>query len=891
MSDYLKLTRYTYPEQLSSRQSLQLTSPKVGLGGQSKAPFTLWTELHPSRRLPSYAIQSLLEVGHELTQNPSRQLARTLCCEIDPVQGLSQLSQSGVYAPQDLVFASPLIVEEAIAGETLSAVLTLSKSRGWSELPVPVALGVMITAARALAHLHSLGFYHGSISSDALMIRYVSADENSSLSRLSPRGGSLLTGWVRGNLFQLTPEAEAYGRGPSADCRALLWTLLELIGGEASVREEAGLRIPTSSATSLAQVSPQTAAALEMLPRNFALWVWETLQSPPPHMGAMLSQLQRVLDPSQPAFTGPDLSRWLSRLAPERVLQWERVLIGQDPQGLQLLSQSGGVLTLHQVNLQSEAQPNDPANQASAESSSSIAQASGGAAHPSQISSRRGVGNQAVPQSESSGQAKGKAESKAKGPQGPKQSWIERFDAKLDHLEERIGEKLTQDKYSKYKLRVALIWRDTITEIHEFDTNKALTIGESDDADICMPHSVMGEQITTLMTPSSEGEVVMHAPLNAKGWVQNQTQSPKRSWGEIASDTPAQSQDRLDTHLVHISRGGMGAIIKEDVGLFFQLYQPETKALSSFKLPIPTQNMGALWCLALAVIAHMMVLVFAYSSRDFQPRSRRIAIAARFVEMSAELEELESKEPDELDEPQLLEEEEVVEYDDSQEPVYDDQTLPELPSVKDKVKELANERFGTGEEKAKNLADFLAGDLKTDGAIALGDVSSALGTSSDSSLSLGSSFGDVGGQVTLGPGGTKMNTSGGKRGARRAGALKGKRVSRKVKGRVKPLKSRVRVTGGKLSKADVFKVISKNQAKINACYERQLMKSPNLSGKLTISWLIKPNGRVSNAKQVLSSIKSAPLKKCILGVFKKMRFPKPKGGSVKIKYPLVFQQG
>ena len=101
----------------------------------------------------------------------------------------------------------------------------------------------------------------------------------------------------------------------------------------------------------------------------------------------------------------------------------------------------------------------------------------------------------------------------------------------------------------------------------------------------------------------------------------------------------------------------MGAIIQEDVGLFFQLYQPERKSSSNFKLPIPTQNMGLIWCLMLAVAAHLMLLIFAYSSRDFQPRKARVAIAARFVEMSAELEELESNEPDELEEPQLLEEE------------------------------------------------------------------------------------------------------------------------------------------------------------------------------------------------------------------------------------------
>ena len=106
MSTSLRLTRYTYPEQLSSRESLQVT-PTADAQPSSTPIFTRWTELHPSRRLPAYAIRSILEVGQELIQAPSRQIAQTLSCEIDPTQGLSQLVQRGLYAPQDLVFASP----------------------------------------------------------------------------------------------------------------------------------------------------------------------------------------------------------------------------------------------------------------------------------------------------------------------------------------------------------------------------------------------------------------------------------------------------------------------------------------------------------------------------------------------------------------------------------------------------------------------------------------------------------------------------------------------------------------------------------------------------------------------------------------------------------------
>ena len=214
-----------------------------------------------------------------------------------------------------------------------------------------------------------------------------------------------------------------------------------------------------------------------------------------------------------------------------------------------------------------------------------------------------------------------------------------------------------------------------------------------------------------------------------------------------------------------------------------------------------------------------------------------------------------------------------------------------MPRVRQEVREIAQKRFGKGKAAVNALADFLSGKAdSTEGKLALGDVSAALGTSADSGLSLGSAFGEAGGQLTLGGGGGSLNTSGGLKGSRQIGKLKAKRVKRKI-ARVKTLKSRTRVSGGNLSKEKVIAVIRKNLRKINACYERQLIKSPNLSGNLTISWVIKPSGKVSGVKQVLSSINNAALKSCVLKIFKKLRFPKPKGGQVKVKYPLLFQQG
>ena len=60
-----------------------------------------------------------------------------------------------------------------------------------------------------------------------------------------------------GQLFQLSPQAEAYGRGASADCRALLNIFLECLGGE-STQTTHDLVGPVQSAFYIAELSAKT---------------------------------------------------------------------------------------------------------------------------------------------------------------------------------------------------------------------------------------------------------------------------------------------------------------------------------------------------------------------------------------------------------------------------------------------------------------------------------------------------------------------------------------------------------------------------------------------------------------------------------------------------------
>jgi len=142
--------------------------------------------LTPSRALPPYALAEQLSLAEELAQSPHPHLPRVLAVTHE---------------------AEPSITAREPAAETLAEVLALAGAQGWGGLPLPVALAVALGAARALAHLHALGFTHGALAPRRIWVGY--------------GGEVLLGGLVEGACAQLSPEGADYGRGPAADSQAL----------------------------------------------------------------------------------------------------------------------------------------------------------------------------------------------------------------------------------------------------------------------------------------------------------------------------------------------------------------------------------------------------------------------------------------------------------------------------------------------------------------------------------------------------------------------------------------------------------------------------------------------------------------------------------------------
>ncbi len=97
---------------------------------------------------------------------------------------------------------------------------------------------------------------------------------------------------------------------------------------------------------------------------------------------------------------------------------------------------------------------------------------------------------------------------------------------------------------------------------------------------------------------------------------------------------------------------------------------------------------------------------------------------------------------------------------------------------------------------------------------------------------------------------------------------------------------------GALDKSLIDAVIKRNMNQIRYCYQRELTNNPNLSGKITVKFVIAKDGTVSSASTKASTMGSPAVENCINGRFLDFQFPEPKGGGIVIvSYPFIFSPG
>ncbi len=94
---------------------------------------------------------------------------------------------------------------------------------------------------------------------------------------------------------------------------------------------------------------------------------------------------------------------------------------------------------------------------------------------------------------------------------------------------------------------------------------------------------------------------------------------------------------------------------------------------------------------------------------------------------------------------------------------------------------------------------------------------------------------------------------------------------------------------GKIDTSAVKRVFDQNNIAMRKCYERVLKANPGLEGKVTLEVKIVSTGAVSSAKARGVSLNNAAINDCMERQAKTMKFPEPKGGSVRVANPYTFR--
>lgn len=192
------------------------------------------------------------------------------------------------------------------------------------------------------------------------------------------------------------------------------------------------------------------------------------------------------------------------------------------------------------------------------------------------------------------------------------------------------------------------------------------------------------------------------------------------------------------------------------------------------------------------------------------------------------------------------------------------------PAMKDLLAAVDKLGSGPGSKSAKN-------DFKLSGLIGKAPIANAgLGT-------FGLGGGGAGG---MGMKGAELlrGKGGGGIGALGAGNI-GKGA---VAGTVTRASTRSIGAQGTIDKEAVAKVINSHLHEVSSCYERALLKTPGLAGKIVLEWQITTTGMVGYAKTRSSTMQSPAVESCILASLKRWRFPQAKGSGVVITYPFMF---
>lgn len=97
--------------------------------------------------------------------------------------------------------------------------------------------------------------------------------------------------------------------------------------------------------------------------------------------------------------------------------------------------------------------------------------------------------------------------------------------------------------------------------------------------------------------------------------------------------------------------------------------------------------------------------------------------------------------------------------------------------------------------------------------------------------------------------------------------------------------------GGQIPPEVIQRIVRQNFGRFRLCYEDGLRTNPALGGRVAVRFVIDRHGSVAVASDGGSDLPDQNVIGCIVRGFQNLGFPEPKGGMVKVTYPILFTPG
>ncbi|MGK0361739.1 MAG: TonB family protein [Bradymonadia bacterium] len=419
-------------------------------------------------------------------------------------------------------------------------------------------------------------------------------------------------------------------------------------------------------------------------------------------------------------------------------------------------------------------------------------------------------------------------------------------------------------------IRVAVLWHDTVTT--ELLARKAVHIGEDLRCDLVLP-DVAG----------IGAKHVAFEPDNDGGWWFRPTAEMA---GTLERGGQPETLDALRP--VALSEGDWGQIDLGAVSLFFRVGSeavvlPGGATLATVSTPLLGSLTGALGL-------HLAILIGAFLLYDQDPELTYLPQDHREVVVTTEAPA--KPLPDaEMDVESMTED--IAKAPPGKESSFGTVKEAETPKLQ--------QRDGTLVERIKKSAVISAlgrgpiRDVMRDTQGLINKLDQAMvGGDGPVVEAGGGGFGLTG---IKGGGGGGAGPGGRIGGNRRLGNLTGhgrptkSRLKKKTERRVTVTPQRPTIGGAFCKPSDIQRVVSARANGVKFCYEKALGANPELSGQLSLSWRILPDGSVAKVRVEKSTLGNKAVGNCVARVIKRWKFPKPDGGQCAVRYPFVFNSG